>query len=289
MVRFIYLTDTHIGANPIGYHQQPAYPKYTKQLLQLLQLKIKAKSIDFIIHGGDLVDYCEPEIIKSAEKLFNQLSVPTYLCLGNHDVDRADALNIWLKNAPNLFVNRSPNYEIITSTSIIHVVPNHWNPESEFYWEELGVQEPRFTNSQIEQLSNNIEKHPNKTHIIVTHSPIYGMSAKQSGLPEILHKVPESFQNKMDNLINHHPNVKLVLSGHSHFNTIKQTKQAAFVNGSSFVETPFEYKIVEVTDTYLKIDTHAIDFKKLEFNFEYNQERAYVQGREHDRKLMWYF
>lgn len=289
MARFIYLTDTHIGADPIGYHQQPAYPKYIKQLLQYLQLKIKEQSIDFIIHGGDLVDHCEPEIIKSAEKLFNQLSVPTYLCLGNHDVDQSDALNIWLDNAPSLFINHSPNYEIITKPSVIHVVPNHWNRKSEFYWEELGIQEPRLSNSQIEQLKKNIEKYPNKTHIIVTHSPVYGMSTEQSGLQEVLHKVPVSFQETMNNLIDLYPNIKLILSGHSHFNTIKKIEQAIFVNGSSFVETPFEYKVIEITDTYVKIDTHQIDIDNEFYNFEYNQKRAYVQGRDCDRRLMWNF
>lgn len=289
MVRFIYLTDTHIGADPVGYHQQPAYPGKIDQLIEALHLKIKQESIDFIIHGGDLVDYCQPHLIQSTAKLFEQLSVPMYLCLGNHDLDRTDALNVWLEYTPNLFIYDTPDYEIVTDTCVIHVVPNHWNPDRNFYWKETGVQHPRFTNSQLTQLTTNINKNPDKAHVLVTHNPIYGMDTDQSDLPETLHNVPDSFQRTVEDLLHRHHNLHLVLSGHSHFNTIKQTKQAVLVNGSSFVETPFEYKIIEVTDNDFQVETHRLNLTNPGFKPEYNQNRACVQGRDCDRNIKKHF
>lgn len=95
----IYLFNRYsYWGGPIGYHQQPSYPEYAEQLLQLLQLKINEESVDFVVHGGDLVDSCQPGLIKFAGQLFHQLSIPIYLCLGNHDVNRRGALNTWLEN-----------------------------------------------------------------------------------------------------------------------------------------------------------------------------------------------
>lgn len=285
MTRFIYLTDTHIGANPIGYFQQPAYPEYAEQLLHQLEFEIKEKKVDFVIHGGDLVDHCNKELIKGAANLFSKLSVSTYLCLGNHDLDHKEAEKIWLDNAPHFFVGGSPNFEVVTDDCVIHVMPNHWNDISDFYWQELGEQQPRLTKDQLNQLMKSAEENPNLTHIVVTHNPVFGMDQEQSGLPEVLHIVPKEFQEMMTGLVDRYANIKLVLSGHSHFNTIKQRGNTVFVNGSSFVETPFEYKLIEVTDTYLKVDTHSIDLDQVGIHSEYDEERAYVQGRDRDRNI----
>src|SRR5699024_8028712 len=116
-MRFIYLTDTHIGANPVGYHQQPAYPSRITQLLDILKDDISNESVDVVTHGGDSVDYCQPDVSQFANAQFT-LPVPTFVCLGNHDLDLKDALDVWMQHAPNLFMNASPNFEIL-SVSIL--------------------------------------------------------------------------------------------------------------------------------------------------------------------------
>ena len=287
-MRFIYLTDTHIGANPVGYHQQPAYPEKIAQLLDVLSNDISHESVDFVIHGGDMVDYCQPDVIQFANEQFT-LPVPTFLCLGNHDLDRKDALDVWMQHAPNLFVNASPNFKIIRDSFVIHVVPNQWEEGYEYYWNESGAQFPHFTNMQVKQLIKTIEKHPDKKHIIITHSPVFGMDKEQSGLDEVLHNVPAQFQQTFKNLVNTYPNIKMILSGHSHFNTIKQIEETLFVNVSSFVETPFNYKVIDITDEWINIETRQIDRNKLDFTPMYNKERAYVQGKNKDKNLLWYF
>src|SRR5699024_8960638 len=124
-MRFIYLTDTHIGANPVGYHQQPAYPSRIKQLLDILKDNISNESVDFVIHGGDMVDYCQPDVIQFATEHFT-LTIPTFLYLCNHYLDQKDALYLWMQNATNLFMNASHNFEIVRESIFIHVVPNQW-------------------------------------------------------------------------------------------------------------------------------------------------------------------
>ena len=41
--------------------------------------------VDFVLHGGDMIDSTREEHIDRAAEMF-RLSVPVYLCLGNHDL-----------------------------------------------------------------------------------------------------------------------------------------------------------------------------------------------------------
>jgi len=46
--------------------------------------------IDFILHGGDMIDSTTEDHIVAATNAFD-LAVPVYLCLGNHDLTTPDA------------------------------------------------------------------------------------------------------------------------------------------------------------------------------------------------------
>lgn len=283
MTRFLFITDTHIGADMMEFHQQIAYPAKVEQLLFSLKELIDQNSIDFVIHGGDLLDTCQQKFIQEAVNLF-RFSVPTYLCLGNHDLDHPNALNIWLSNASQLFKDNSPNYEIVTDTCVIHVIPNQWERGREYYWG--SIQDPYFSSEQLKQLESNLQRNSEKVHILVTHSPVFGMSTEQSGLTNVIHEPPAFFQNTIRSIVKRHPHLKLVLSGHNHLNTLKRTKDGIYITGSSFIEAPFEYKMVEVEDSYIKMTTSKINHAKLDFEAKYNHDLSYVQGREQDRSCL---
>jgi len=88
--------------------------------------------IDFVLHGGDMIDSATDENILAAAELFD-LPVPVYLCLGNHDLTVPDALALWVKLAPGFFKDGKPDCTIMTNDCVIHVAPNHWD-EIPFFW-----------------------------------------------------------------------------------------------------------------------------------------------------------
>lgn len=284
MLRFLYITDTHFGANPIGFHQQPAYPERMADIIQAIQKEVDRHSADFIIHGGDLVDSCRTDLIRHVYSLL-KLPVPFYLCLGNHDLDRPDALELWLAHTPKWFIGGSPHYEIVSDSCVVHVVPNHWESGLEYFWGQK--QQPLFSEKQLNRLEQVVQANPNKMHVLVTHSPVFGMSQKQSGLDRIIHDAPESFRQSIEDLTRKYANLKIVLSGHNHLNTLRLTEEAAYVSASSLIETPFEYKLFEITDVEARMTTHSLDLSGLNgFNPEYIENRSYVQGRKQDRGFL---
>ena len=57
MTKFVYIADSHVGAGETGYHQQPRYADRLPELIVLLDAWIQQNSdIDFVLHGGDMVD-----------------------------------------------------------------------------------------------------------------------------------------------------------------------------------------------------------------------------------------
>lgn len=284
MTRFIFMTDTHLGSGPDAFCQQPPYPERIKELLAEIRTRIPQMGVDFILHGGDLVHRCTREIVREAVETF-RFPVPFYLSLGNHDLNHDEALRIWLEEAPGFFAEPSPQYSFRSGACVVHVIPNHWEPGRPYYWSRS--QQPFFTDDQLERLEADIIKYPGLVHILSIHNPIFGVFPEQTGLPSVIHDVPSAFRDTVLALMRAYPDIKCVLSGHNHLNTLVRTKEGIFASASSFVETPFEYKLVEITENYIFLKTHNVS--PLPFEARYDGRRAYAQGRERDRELFWRF
>jgi 3',5'-cyclic AMP phosphodiesterase CpdA len=89
MLRFIHISDTHIGISkdhPI-YGRQP-YPPADELMRQINALPFE---FDFILHTGDVVADPDPRSSALAEELFSQVKKPMYFVTGNHDSSKDTA------------------------------------------------------------------------------------------------------------------------------------------------------------------------------------------------------
>jgi len=281
MARFIYITDTHYGAGDTGYQQQKRYHEKIEEVVQLLDKWIQEdNNIDFILHGGDMVDSATEENIKGASKLFN-LSVPVYLCLGNHDLTHKDAVNIWLKEAPQFFIDNSPNFSIKAENLFIHIIPTQWG-DTPYYWG--NCMNTHFIDEQYEKLKYlNIVKE-NYIHMLCTHCQLAGVPIQQTGYTEEHHPAQEIFYKQVLNIIKNNSNIRCVLSGHNHINTCIEKDGIRLVTASSLSEVPFEFKLIEVSSSEVCMSTISLD-SKTSFKSLYNYNKTFVQGREKDRNF----
>lgn len=279
MTRFLYIADTHLGANPMGYQQQPAYPERLHGILAALKDHMASiGGVDFILHGGDMIDAATDDNIRAAVSAFD-LGVPVRLCLGNHDLTVPDAVERWLRLAPGFFVDGQPDYTIATNDCVVHVVPNHWC-EIPFYWNDK--QEAQFSAAQSEALAQGLGAMPHVPHFILTHSPVHGLPVEQTGLAEPHHAPNLSFTAAMTDLVAWHPSTMCVLGAHNHMNMRVTHGGVEFVTASALVETPFEFKRFEVTPHAVTMSTVSLG-AAAGIASAYNPARAYVQGRGVDR------
>lgn len=281
MTRFLYLADTHLGANPMGYQQQKGYPEKLPEILIAIREYLQADGdIDFVMHGGDIVDATSANNIITAAKGFG-LPVPVHLCLGNHDLTTTDAVEQWLERAPQFFINGKPDYTIATSDCVIHVTPNHWCEEP-FFWQDKQVS--YLSPSQKERLSHELSIRCDVPHIVLTHSPVYGLPVEQTGLSEPYHCPTPSFTADLTALARAHANLKCILGAHNHMNMRVSCDGVEFVTVSALVETPFEFKLFEVNPQQMEMSTIALS-AVLPFEGEYDVSKSFVQGRVTDRSL----
>lgn len=282
MTRFVYISDTHLGAEVLGYQQQPGYPTRLPELLGLLEgWVIRRGGVSFAMHGGDMVQRASRENIRVAEASF-RLCVPTYLCLGNHDLTCAGSLGDWLETAPRFFPEGAPVFTLALADCRLHVVPNHWE-ERPYLWDE--AQDPRFSAEQLDWLESALAQDTDLPHILCTHSPALGVPVEQTGFDALYHAPPEAFSQVLLDLARRHSHLRLVLGGHSHINMHVHPGGAHFVTVSGFAETPFEFKLVEVGADGLSMSTHSL-VGQVGFAADYEPSRAFVQGGPEDRGIV---
>ncbi len=282
MTRFIYLSDTHWGTAQMGYCQQPDYAQNLPQILAALEQWIaKNGAVDFVLHGGDMIDSTSGENIQRAAELF-RLSVPVYLCLGNHDLTCANALEMWLELAPPFFAD-GPNFSVETDDCLLHIAPNQWGPEP-YFWN--GVQEPHFLAEQQQFLRAALERVSEKVHLFSTHSPVCGVPTTQTGFEEPYHNPPEDFAAGISELTHTRAHLACVLGAHSHINSHVERDGTHFISSSGFAETPFDFKLFEIEDGRVTMSTMNL-LPQVDFVAEYDFDKTFVQGRKVDRSFVW--
>lgn len=279
MTRFLYLSDTHYGPERLGYAQQNAYPTRLPEILTALCVWMEIKGpVDFVLHGGDMIDESSVGIIQKMSTLFG-LPVPVYLCLGNHDLTRPEAGEWWLSHAPAFFPGGDVNFDIVTEDCVLHIAPNQWSSVP-YYWDRAA--DTRFLPEQKKHLSRALSAHADVPHILITHSPARGLPPGQTKGMVSSHASGAEFERELSELLAHCRDPRLVLTGHSHINLHRKAGNTHYAGASSLIEAPFEFKLVEVDKGNIRLSTHSLT-DEISFPWEYNSERTYVQGRPRDR------
>jgi DNA repair exonuclease SbcCD nuclease subunit len=279
MTSFLFITDTHLGAAPMQFQQQKGYPEKLHNIVDALKKFIENHGkIDFILHGGDMIDFTSEENIINASETF-KFSVPLYLCLGNHDLTTKNAVSRWMSLAPQFFINNEPSSTLKNEDCVIHITPNHWE-ETPFYWSKQ--QNPYLSGIQKYNLHNALITDTDLPHMILTHNPVFGLSTEQTGFADPYHAPEISFTSEINSFVSKHKNVKSVLGGHNHLNMRHNHNHVEYITASSLVESPFEFKLFEVSSNNLTMKTINLA-QSIDFDSVYDEQKSYVQGRPVDR------
>ncbi len=277
-MKFLYLADTHLGgSDDQGYRQQNRYLSHIQELISGLKNWLETMGdIDFILHGGDMVDVGNPANIRQAAELFGGLGCPVYLALGNHDLSEAESYVDWMRYAPGFFPGGSGNFQLTCDGVNMVVLSAHWG-ETPYRWFIDEPQIPYFDAAQLELLKDAAD-------IIVSHAPPCGLPASQTGIDCELHPPKGDFLHRVGALARQ-ARAKLVLGAHNHMNLHVERETTRLVTASAFTETPFEFKIIESDATgTIRMETVGLA-AVMPFQTVYDFGKTYIQGRPCDRSF----
>lgn len=286
MTSFVIITDTHLdgsGAEPVGYHQQPRYTRLLPALLAALEgWMAEEGDVEFVIHLGDIVDEATPEALRAVREAY-ALSVPVYLCLGNHDVSTPaatpGAADLWLEAAPGLFFGGALTTTIDRADCAIHIVPPQWC-DTPYFWHE--EQRPHFLPEQLAYLEAALVRSPDLPHVLCAHADVLPAPPDQTGFATPYHPPPGAWTGEVLDFVERYGRLRLILGGHNHINTHQVRRQAHIVTGSAFVETPFEFKHLRITREGMAMTTIPL-LPRIPAKPDYNWDKTFVQGRSRDR------
>ncbi len=221
MVHFAQISDIHISAegnhyDVMGEHAAGFLQRIVGQINQM-------ETLDFVLISGDLVDNATQVEFDEFREIIQTLDKPYYCIPGNHDRRLADQTEGWTRhdfarhfnpqylNRPQAS-NQQAAYWSLPATDNVQliglssVVDEDWN----------GV----IDESQLSWLDVELDHHTDKCVILTVHHPLHKLSP--------IDDIPRWSNFVCDNgaevlaVLNRHPQVKLVLTGHHHLTKADQ-------------------------------------------------------------------
>ena len=281
----MHMADTHIGASATeGFMMQPRQPQCEAALYGRLRRWIAENDVDFVVHGGDMVDRATIANIEHATDLYASLDVPALLCPGNHDVTEPDAIDLWRRSRHRLFPDAGPTFGVQAADVGVFVLAHHWDTlDPPHYWDRTSAQKPLVDDGQRSALDAFCARATTPV-VLVLHAPVNPIPATQTGLDHDIHVPDDELCALVRDVAERHTNIKLVMSGHNHANTASDHGPVVSMTTASFSETPFDARVVSATDGVIEVRTVSFA-EMLGESFDYNPDQAWVQGSPADREL----
>jgi len=249
-LKFAQLSDVHLDIN--GKNKNRRMLGSSKDLLKDAINQVNyINNLDFVIFSGDQINSPRKDDLLEFIKITNNLKVPWYYALGNHDVGVLSSFNkkkyFSIVKEANSYIKADKSYYsfkpkkgylVIVMDPIIdnRITANGYVDKQQLKWLD-------------EQLSQNL----NSKVIIVEHHPIVEPFESKG------HKIINS-EEYLD-VLKSHNNVIAVLSGHYHATKIKKRGNIVFVSTPSLAEYPNAFRVITINRNNNKI-TFKFEFKE---------------------------
>lgn len=233
-VKFVQITDSHFSATSLDYSQREV--ENSKSILEKTINDINClKDIDFVAFTGDNIDTANAADLKAFLKIADGLKFPYYIVIGNHEVfksqklDKVEYMRL-VRKYSKAYPAKSANY-VFKQGGIVFVVVDGAK-------EVIPGPSGYYKADTLKWLDKTLKKYKNDDVVILQHFPIVEPYRNRS----------HTTYNICDyeNVLKKHSNVKAIFSGHYHANAENKKDGIYHVSTPSLVESPHNYKVVEI-------------------------------------------
>jgi hypothetical protein len=305
--RFVVISDTHFlapGHRMVGRTWwNRVLESRADEIGAALVEAVNRLKPDFVIHCGDFTGHSDPANYEFGLQVMNQLGCPWYAVLGNHDswspgVCTALAARYQLPGEDCFYARDLAGLRFI----FLDVA----------YWISVGGETARYQNNELSDRGQLRGMGPSAEEMtwleqelaaadgpvaLVSHAPLgykpaypiptlpYGTPAlqPQSSVADVMGDV--LYRSAMRELLRRYPRVKIAFSGHWHICDMTREDGVAFCQTGALREYPFEFRVVEITDRCLHINTLGLgeDFQRASYMEAWGNQ--WIAGADGDRSF----
>ncbi len=278
----LFLTDSHEGAGLGGFVQQPRRMDLLPEMFRAIRELVRTRGVDLVVHGGDMTEHGTWPEIQNAMASLRGMDAPVAVCTGNHDLALRNSMELWTaatQNAKVLFADRV----IALKQCDVILLNNAWVSQgnADFYWDCGGCTEA-LLEPQWQWLEAELAK-LTRAAIVVVHAPLDPLPPRLTGKCTDMHGPSASYASRMIDLLDRHPLVKLMLSGHNHVTCATGFPSRMQLTTSSLAEPPFQARLIRVQEKEISVET--LNVVPMPPGCPFDSSKAWSSGLAEDRNV----
>lgn len=211
-------------------------------LIGRLKRDLSRNHCDALLLGGDLIEGGGEVEIAAAVTLFSDITIPTIVVPGNHDLSQKANFELWRQKFAASPQASFGDSLISNSECDILALSNCWlSGDGPGYWfHRLEYFGPWFFDRQLEWLDRELEISKTRPAIVLMHSPIFRAGRVRAYF--------QAHRRRVLNIIERHPRVRLLLSGHTHETTYMRDPMTGRydVTLGALLEPPCPWLLIEI-------------------------------------------
>lgn len=266
MWRFVHLTDLHLGSTVDGQWNNGFLCTMMPDVISCLRRDLAALKPDFLLVTGDISSHQTRDAIFAARDLLDSLGVPYFPIGGNHDFAFPKTRE-WFLEAFGRHLPNSDTVYSFTHKQLHFCVLDPWwqwkdGTLSPFSEHSLPGMVGSFTEDaqwaipphEFAWLEEDLEAHKHLPTILAFHYPAIPIPVRlqREELKDAGHLTNGDL---LLEVLEQHPQVKAILTGHLHMHIIEPIGTVTHVVTSAMPEFPCEYREICVSDGMLEIRT----------------------------------
>jgi Icc protein len=253
--KMAFIADTHVS-----FGQKNSWILHNESFLifqDTIKTLNKNENFDFIVFGGDLLENKDNELsdLPIVLDVLSELNTPFYIIPGDRDVDLSKnyTKRDFLDEFNNSFEDSEKTFWITEPVPNVVLIGLDTTITNNF--------SGSISQNQLLWLDNTLKNNKDKFTIITMHHPAFPVESSKESLiwKDFLLLNSSDFQQ----IIQKHPQVNLVISGHHHLNFTKKSKGSVFVSSPSIVTYPNSYTVIEASPKEITIKNMSINFKQI--------------------------
>ncbi len=288
MWRFLQISDLHFGEAPYPHAINQSMHRQIPEIMHCLRKDARELEPDFLVATGDLANQkgCDP--VFAARDLLDFLDLPYYPVGGDADFQEAES-RTWFIDAYSGHLPLADTVYSFTHKNLHFCVLDPWRlwPDgslapimpSDESREEVWALPPH----QLRWLEDDLSSHQDFPTVVLVHYPVLPVPEHRGPCDDGKPRGRMVKEHLLLELLANHKQVKLILTGHSHYHSIRSHKGLIEINTGSLIEYPIEYRDFHVYED--RVEVYTLGLSNEAFAGESLIEgREWPRGRAEDRE-----